>query len=177
MRWWAPCVIIHSFDFSHNHMLTARAHIFPILLHSKSFPYLHRAAYRRKNIFQLQYCCCCSKSVVFKMEFHVSDCGIPFHHRVASSRTKTGKREGKVRLKCDDGRKNCGFKLWSIFLPLLTASCFVLKILRKKNNVSRFLPSIFHLSREKILFRAKTFFATLIKANSFINKPVMTTIA
>lgn len=95
-----------------------------------------------------------SKSVVFKMEFHVSDCGIPFHHRVASARTKQGEEKEKVRLKCDDGGKNCGFELWGIFLPLLTAFLSKKFFIKKTCRDFCFIFKHFYLSQEK-MFRIK----------------------
>lgn len=49
---------------------------------------------------------------------------------------KQGKEKEKVRLKCDDGRKNCGFELWGIFLPLSTALFLCKKFLWKKKRVA-----------------------------------------
>lgn len=86
---------------SHQHTLTRSQHIFS---HFTSFQIVSipspEAHNEKKNVFQTRRSCCCSQSVVFKMEFHVSDCGIPFQHRVTPNKAVWTRRERrKVRLK------------------------------------------------------------------------------
>lgn len=97
---------------SHQHTLTRSQHIFshftPFQIVSIPSPEAHN---EKKNVFQTRRSCCCSQSVVFKMEFHVSDCGIPFHHRVTPNKavwTRRERRKSPVEVVAS--------KLWSIFL-------------------------------------------------------------
>lgn len=114
----APCVIIHSFDFSHNHTCTVRGTYFLILLHSKSFSYLFppRNIQRReeKNISTFNTDVVVPKALFLKWNFMSVIVYIPFHHRVTTLFflrkkkkiiDKATREEEKVRLKCDDGRK------------------------------------------------------------------------
>lgn len=96
-----PCVIIHSsLKLSFTTTTHIRHNVVHIFLTFFSFYFIlpepRATSEHRKKLFSslplyffflLHFqrdccCCCCSKSVVFKMEFHVSDCGIPFHYRV-----------------------------------------------------------------------------------------------
>lgn len=170
MRWVGGTLCYYTFiRFQSQPHAHDQAHIFPILLHSKSFPYLHREHTEEKNIFQLQYCCCCSKSVVFKMEFHVSDCGIPFHHRVASAQTKTGKREGKSPVEMWWWKKKLWLRIMRHFSSSPGFGFLCKKFLWKKT--CRDFCFIFQafLSFSGKIFRAKTFIVTLIKMNISTN--------
>lgn len=79
---------------SHQHTLMRSQHIFS---HFTSFQIVSipspEAHNEKKNVFQTRRSCCCSQSVVFKMEFHVSDCGIPFQHRVTPYKAVWTRRE------------------------------------------------------------------------------------
>lgn len=107
-----PCAIIHSFaaTVTSTHSRDRSAY-FLILLRSKSFPYLHpKHTTRRKMFFKLDALVVVPKALFLKWNF-MSDCGIPFHHRVTSFEavwTRTEKEKKKSGW-------SCGFELWSIF--------------------------------------------------------------
>jgi hypothetical protein len=109
---------------THTHIVTR------LFFHFTSFRNRLKQASAANTIFFLLFStslhtrfCCCSKSVVFKMEFH----GIPFQHRVElrlrSSRVVCG-REKRVRLKCDDGEKKwSSSKFFFWFFHICKATC------------------------------------------------------
>lgn len=146
----APCVIIHSFDFSHNHMLMIRHIFFPFYFIPNRFHTFTESIQKKKISFNFNTVVVVPKALFLKWNF--MSVIVAFHSITGWRRLKRkqGKEKEKVRLKCDDGRKNCGFELWGIFLPL-QALAFCVRNFYEKKRVAIFALFFkhFYLSREK----------------------------
>lgn len=115
----APCVIIHSFEYSHKYTLARSEHtFFSFYFIPNRFHTFTRAPHRRKKDFSSNTLVVVPKALFLKWNF-MSDCGIPFHHRVAPGLERRVQREEKSPVEMWWWKeKNCGFELWGIFLLL-----------------------------------------------------------